>query len=229
TGGAGVEIAGRLVAEDDLGPAREGTRARDTLLLATGQFAGTVSETVGETETGDDGVEPFLIDLAARDVHREGDVLEGGEGGDEVERLEDEADAVAPQLGHPLVGQGRQIGVADEDRSGGRAVETCEAVHEGRLARSGGTHDRGELTGGEIRGHTVEGVNRGFSGSVDLLQVLGAGCWGRVQWHAPIFPVPGPLHHRGGPRSSIRGYGRMPGLWFRPSVPGLRPAGSSRR
>ena len=37
--GAAVEVAGRLVGEDDLRPARQGARHGDALLLAAGELA----------------------------------------------------------------------------------------------------------------------------------------------------------------------------------------------
>ena len=46
--GARVQVAGRLVGEDDGGPADQRAGDRDALLLAAGQFARTVIETVGQ-------------------------------------------------------------------------------------------------------------------------------------------------------------------------------------
>ena len=58
---------------------------------------------VAQADGVDHGVEPLLVDLAPGDVERQGDVLPGGERRHEVERLEDEAEPVAPQPGQRRV------------------------------------------------------------------------------------------------------------------------------
>ena len=47
---AGVEVAGRLVAEDDLGPGGQRAGDGDALLLAAGELGGPVLEPVGEAD-----------------------------------------------------------------------------------------------------------------------------------------------------------------------------------
>ena len=94
-----VEVAGRLVGEDDLRAAGEGPGDGDALLLATGELARPVREAVAETDGVDDLVEPRRVGLAAGERHRERDVLDRGERRHQVEGLEDEADPVAAQLG----------------------------------------------------------------------------------------------------------------------------------
>ena len=64
--GAGVEVAGRLVGEDDVGPARQRTRDRDALLLTARQLRRTVAEPAAEADGLDDGVDPRAVGLAAR-------------------------------------------------------------------------------------------------------------------------------------------------------------------
>ena len=112
--GAAVEVAGGLVGEDDLRPAGEGPGHGDALLLAAGELARAVLQAVAEADGVDDLVEPRLVGLAAGQVHRERDVLEGGERRHQVEGLEDEADPVPPQLGERLVVERGEVGVADE-------------------------------------------------------------------------------------------------------------------
>ena len=52
-------------------------------------------EPVVDAEALHHGAHPVLVEGFAGDVGGEGDVFSGGEGGDEVEGLEDEADAFA--------------------------------------------------------------------------------------------------------------------------------------
>ena len=173
--GARVEVAGRLVGEDDLRPAGQRTGDGDTLLLATGQLRRSVLDAVAETDGVDDEVEPLLVGLAAGERQRQRDVLERGQRRHEVERLEDEADAVAAQLGELLVVELAEVGVADEHGAAGERVEAGDGVHQGRLARARRAHDRGELAGVEVGVDAVEGVDFRLAAAVGLAGVDRAG------------------------------------------------------
>src|SRR4051812_24041293 len=59
--GLGVEVAGRLVGEDDLGSGDEGAGGGDPLLLATGQLGRAVAEAVTQADHVDHGVEPGRV------------------------------------------------------------------------------------------------------------------------------------------------------------------------
>ena len=100
---ARVEVAGRFVGEDDLRPGDQCPRHGDALLLSAGQLRGRCASRVAEPDGLDDLVEPGLVELAAGEAGRQPDVLGGVERRDEVERLEDEADPVAPQQGEPTI------------------------------------------------------------------------------------------------------------------------------
>ena len=173
--GPAVEVAGGLVGEDDLGPAGQGPGHGDALLLAAGELARPVVQAVGEADGADDLVEPLGVGLAAGEVHREGDVLLGGEGGHQVERLEDEADPVAAQQGELLLREAAQVGVADEDLARGERVEAGDAVHQRGLAGARRAHDGGEGVGREVDGDAVEGPHLGVALAVDLRRVDGPG------------------------------------------------------
>ena len=71
-----VEVAGGLVAEDDLGPGGEGPGNGDPLLLSAGELARAVTEAVLEADGGDHQVEPVRVGLAAGERRRQRDVLE---------------------------------------------------------------------------------------------------------------------------------------------------------
>ena len=78
--GAGVEVAGGLVGEDDLRPGRQGPRHGDPLLLAAGQLRRPVAQPVGQSEGGDELVDPCRVGTPAGERQREGDVLRRGQG-----------------------------------------------------------------------------------------------------------------------------------------------------
>ena len=111
----------------------------------------------------------------AVEVERQEDVADRVEGGHEVERLEDEADAPAAQDGQLEVGERRDVGVADPCAAGGRGIQPRHDVHEGRLAGSGRPHDRGELPATDADAHVVEGAHRAVAPAVGLGEVLHAG------------------------------------------------------
>ena len=117
---AGVEVAGRLVGEDDLGPAGQRPGHGDPLLLAARQLGRAVLQPVAEADGGDDPVEPAPVGLPAGQVEREGDVLGRRQRRQQVVGLEDEADAVAPQPGERLLGQRPEVDVAHVGPAGGR-------------------------------------------------------------------------------------------------------------
>ena len=96
--GVRVELAGRLVGEDDVRARHQGARGGDALLLPAGELAGSVLEPVAEAEGVHDLVQPRPLGVAPGDVERKADVLQRGEGRDQVEGLEDEADALAADL-----------------------------------------------------------------------------------------------------------------------------------
>ena len=116
----------------------------------------------------DDVVEPGGVGLAAGEARRERDVLRRRERRDEVERLEDEPDAVAAQLRQLAVVELRDVGVTDEHGARRQVVEPGDAVHQRRLARARRAHDRGEATGRELDGHAVEGADLVLAAPVHL-------------------------------------------------------------
>ena len=110
----------------------------------------------------------MLVGLAARDPHRQHDVLRGGHGREQVERLEDEPDPVTSQQRERLVVERGDLGVAEVDLARGRAVEAGQQVQQRRLAGSRGTHDRGELTLGQADADVVERRDGRVAAAVEL-------------------------------------------------------------
>src|SRR5690606_12509662 len=66
-----------------------------------------------------------------------------------------------------------ELGVAEEDLAAGGRVETGEQVHEGRLARAGRSHDRGERAAGERDVDAAQRVHGDVTAAVDLAQAAG--------------------------------------------------------
>src|SRR5215510_2544496 len=95
--GAGrlVEIAGWLVRDEDRRIRHERTRERDALLLATGQLRRIVVAALGEANRRKLPGGAFVGVGRADELKRYCYVLERGHGGNEVERLEHNADIAA--------------------------------------------------------------------------------------------------------------------------------------
>ena len=117
----GVEVAGGLVGEDDGGAGDEGAGDGDTLLLASGELVGAVVETFADAEEAAEVVEEAAVEglggagAEVGDLVSNLDVAHGGEGGEKVEALEDEADLRAAHFGALGVGEAGEVGSVDLD------------------------------------------------------------------------------------------------------------------
>lgn len=141
--GGAVEVAGGLVAEQELGFEREGAGEGDALLLATRELAGAVADAVLEADLFEQGHAAVLhlTQRLALDQPGHGDVLEGGELGEQVVKLEDEADRLVAQGGQARAGQvGGRLPVEPDDAGAGQ-VERADAVHQRALAGAGFADD----------------------------------------------------------------------------------------
>ena len=112
------------------------------------------------------------------DVADDLDVLLGGEGGEQVVLLEDEADGALAEIVALGVGHVGEVASIDGDAAGGGRGEAAEDVEEGRLAGAGGADDGEELAAGDIHGDAVERIHVDFADGVGLEEVsdLDDGC-----------------------------------------------------
>ena len=141
--GRRVDVPGGLVRQDERGLGRERPGDGHPLALAAGQLRRGVVEAVAEADRLEPRPRPVAALRAAGAPEQEGerDVLEGGEPGHEVERLEDEPDLL-PADGGPLrAGQPGDLAAADPDRARRRRVETADEVEDGALPGAARAHD----------------------------------------------------------------------------------------
>ena len=99
-----------------------------------------------------------------RVLGREGDVLLGGQGRDQVERLEHEPHGAGADPGAIAVRQAGGIGAVDPELGrrpvvGVRAVEQPEEVHQGALAGPGRPHDRDHLASLDRHVDATQGID----------------------------------------------------------------------
>src|SRR5262249_3930225 len=93
----------------------------------------------------DVGGAPGRAARLASEQERQGDVLDGRQCRQQVEKLEDEADARAPQQRAFLVGESTQVAASEEGLPARRRIEGAHQMHQRRFARTGRPHDGDEL------------------------------------------------------------------------------------
>src|SRR5487761_2096617 len=142
-----VEVAGRLVGDDQRRIGDQRPRDRDPLLLPARQLVGKVRRAVGQA----DELEGSLDALAAlgarqrRQLQRQLDVAERRQHRHQVVELEDESDVHRAPQREIGVREARDVDAADADLPGRRLVDAGDEVQQRRLARSRGPHQRDEL------------------------------------------------------------------------------------
>ncbi len=75
---------------------------------------------------------------------------------EQVEGLKDEPDLLVADAGQLDVIEARHLTAVEHVRARGRRVEATDQVHQGRLARSGGPHDRQVLAGLDLEVDSVQ-------------------------------------------------------------------------
>src|SRR5690606_3719220 len=132
--GRGVEISGRLVGEQDPRLVDERARERDALLLAARELRRIMIEPAAQAHALEQRRGPRRDVAVAAQLERHLYVLERGQRRQELERLKDEADVIAPETGPLVLGQRREIGAVDRDRAAARRVEAREEPEKRCLA-----------------------------------------------------------------------------------------------
>ena len=146
--GLGVEVAGRLVGQQQRRVVDERARHRDALLLAAGELVGEVVQLRREPGQAQD-VRHLLADLAAgaaRHLQGVGDVVVHRAVGQQLEVLEDHAD-VAAVVRDLLARHLAEVVPRHRDRAERRLGLLDQQPHQRRLARAGRADDEHELAG----------------------------------------------------------------------------------
>ena len=173
--GARVQVAGRLVRQEDGGLVDQGAGNRHPLLLAARELVREVIHPVVEPDRVQHLASPRVT---RRSVHAgaveqgELDVVEGGGPRQQVEALEHEADLPVAHLGQLVAREPGDIPAVEQVVAAGRPVEAAEDVHERRLAGPGRSGDRDELAGLDGEAHAPERTHLDVAHGVDLGDVL---------------------------------------------------------
>ena len=137
-GHVGIDIAGRLVGDEQFGPVDDGAGDRDPLLLPARQGRRTGARPVGQSDPGQHLANRSL-DLffaGAGDPQRKRDIVEGRQVADQAEVLEHHADSAAE--GRQSVAlRPAQLRAEQVDPPSGRALCEVEKPEQRGLARAG--------------------------------------------------------------------------------------------
>src|SRR5438874_2180115 len=144
-----VEVAGRLVGEQDGRPGHEGAGDRDALLLAGGELVWTAALLAGQVH-GRDHLPDAFLQLSPRrivtgDRERQADVLANVEQWDQVERLEDEAGPLAAQPRRLTIREAADVATLEDDPATAGPVQPAQHLQQRALARARRSHQGHEL------------------------------------------------------------------------------------
>ncbi len=139
----GVERTGRLVGQDDGGIVDKGAGYGDALLLAARQFGGLVGGAVAESHELQQFLRPFLCLLlrGAGYIGRNHDIFLGRELGEQLVKLEDEAEVAVAEVGEGLLAKGGCVDAIDTYSTLVRAVEGADDLQQGGLSGAGRAYD----------------------------------------------------------------------------------------
>ena len=144
--GPEIEFAGRLVGEQDRVARRQGAGDRHALLFPTRQLVREVTHTLRQSHAFE-GVDGTVVGVGPTGgIGTELDVLEGRQTREQVERLEDEPDLLAPDRRPFSLACAGHIDAGHPHRPRGRCVERPDHVQQRGLAAARGTkddHERG--------------------------------------------------------------------------------------
>ncbi len=135
----------------------EGPRHGHPLLLAPRELRRVVVPAVAEAHPREQLLRagpPVLAPQLQRDL----DVLARGQGRDEVEGLEDEADRLRPHAGPLVLGERGEVVAVEHHAAAGRPVQAGEQAEQRALAAARGAGDGQEGAGLEVeRGISKDG------------------------------------------------------------------------
>src|SRR5580704_13486478 len=146
-GAFAVEVAGRLIAEQESGVGNDGAGDGDALFLSAGKLARIVIHAVAETYDSESSFH-VLTPLGFRELgeeQRQLHVLKRREHGDQVVHLKNKSDVASAPFGELAAGHVGDFVAGDSDAAAGRHVQAAQKIQERGFAGATGTHEGDEL------------------------------------------------------------------------------------
>src|SRR5580704_13719479 len=155
--GLRIKISGGLIGQNDGRIVDQRARNGHALLLPTGELVRLVTLAMRQAQQLQHLASPFRAAGNLRCVEqRQLDILEGAGAWQQIERLEDEADAPTPYSRQRRLVQLRDIDSLEQVLAARGTVEAAEQIHQSGFARAGGAHDGDELTAPDRETHSPQ-------------------------------------------------------------------------
>src|SRR3990172_620654 len=147
-GRLGIQIAGRFVGQNDRRVVGQRAGDGNALLLTAGnrrrQLVGVLGQ-LNYLEQAHRALLPVAGRVHISEVHRQHHVLDERQGGQELEKLEDDAQLEAAPLRHLVLAQAMHGGVADPHLARSRSIDAGDHVKQGGLAAARFANDGDEF------------------------------------------------------------------------------------
>ena len=167
-----IEIAGRLVGQQQRRLMKHRPRQGDPLLLAHAQFGRHMMNTRLETEPFDQLLGSLhRAGVPQRNVRRQ-DILENVQVGDQVKLLKHEADFLSSERAALVRGQLVRIDIVHQDRAAGGPQQRSSQQQQGALAASAGPPDGNGLVVGDRKRKPIHGLDHFTSTGIGFGNVL---------------------------------------------------------
>ncbi len=156
-----VEIAGRLVGDEDGGIGRERARQRHALLFAAGQFGRIVMDALRQSDGGKLALGAFERVGNAGELERHGDVFQRRHGRDQMESLKHDADILAAKARQRVLVEPLQLLAVDLHRAGIRPLQPGHHHEERRLAGARRAQQANSLAAPYMKVDVAQDMNAG--------------------------------------------------------------------
>ena len=153
-----IEVAGRLVRENEPRLVRDRPRDRDALLLSARETVGEGIRPVRQADFSKERARPAasVRSVLTVQLKRKEEVFENGEGWNEVQELKDKPQMFSAKERAVAFGQRSELFAYDPNYSSIGSVDSADQVQEGGLTGAGRSDDRDALTSLYDEIHAVE-------------------------------------------------------------------------
>ena len=184
----GIEIAGRLVGDQQGGRGGERPGDRHALLFAAGKLAGIVVQPFAEA----DRLQLAMSDLEGvadiGEFERHGDVFQRRHVGDQVEGLEDDADVAAAEIGDLVLAEAMERRIVDVDLTAVELFQPGKHHQQGGFAGTGRADDADGFAGSDIEIDALQHMDGGgcaAEGQIGAFQLDNGFCQQKSPYISP--------------------------------------------